>query len=82
MTKVTSREVDQAYTISSYLQRTDPMSKTIVFCNDIDHAERMRRALIKHNPEELLAEYHQQQERIAELQNQLKTILSEALISS
>jgi len=42
----------------------------------------MRRALIKHNPEELLAEYHQQQERIAELQNQLKTILSEALISS
>jgi len=41
-----------AKTISSYLQRTDPMSKTIVFCNDIDHADRMRRALINHNPEQ------------------------------
>lgn len=41
-----------AKTISSYLQRTDPMAKTIVFCNDIDHAERMRRALINHNPEQ------------------------------
>ncbi len=41
-----------AQTISAYLQRTDPMSKTIVFCNDIDHAERMRRALINHNPEQ------------------------------
>lgn len=42
-----------AKTISSYLQRTDPMAKTIVFCNDIDHAERMRRALINHNPEQV-----------------------------
>ncbi len=41
-----------AKTISAYLQRTDPMAKTIVFCNDIDHAERMRRALINHNPEQ------------------------------
>ena len=38
-----------AKTITSYLQRTDPMAKTIVFCNDIDHAERMRRALINCN---------------------------------
>ncbi|GAB3282861.1 EcoAI/FtnUII family type I restriction enzme subunit R [Parahaliea aestuarii] len=42
-----------AQTISAYLQRTDPMAKTIVFCNDIDHAERMRRALINHNPEQV-----------------------------
>lgn len=42
-----------AQTITSYLQRTDPMAKTIVFCNDIDHAERMRRALINCNPEQL-----------------------------
>ena len=31
-----------AETITNYLKRTDPMAKTIVFCNDIDHAERMR----------------------------------------
>ena len=42
-----------AQTITSYLQRTDPMAKTIVFCNDIDHAERMRRALINCNPEQV-----------------------------
>ena len=42
-----------AKTISSYLQRTDPMAKTIIFCNDIDHADRMRRALINHNPEQV-----------------------------
>jgi len=42
-----------AETITAYLKRTDPMSKTIVFCNDIDHAERMRRALINLNPEQV-----------------------------
>lgn len=40
-----------AETITAYLKRTDPMSKTIVFCNDIDHAERMRQALVNLNPE-------------------------------
>jgi len=34
---------------------------------------------INHDPVELLAEYHQQQEQIAELQNKLKNILSKAL---
>ena len=34
---------------------------------------------ITHDPEELLAEYQQQQEQIAELQNQLKIILNDAL---
>ena len=42
-----------AKTITAYLKRTDPMAKTIVFCNDIDHAERMRRALINLNPEQV-----------------------------
>ncbi|KLV09234.1 DEAD/DEAH box helicase [Photobacterium aquae] len=42
-----------AKTITNYLQRTDPMAKTIVFCNDIDHAERMRRALVNLNPEQV-----------------------------
>jgi type I restriction enzyme R subunit len=31
--------------ISSFLHGTDPMNKTIVFCQSIDHAERMRQAL-------------------------------------
>ncbi|WP_153446834.1 EcoAI/FtnUII family type I restriction enzme subunit R [Vibrio algicola] len=42
-----------AQTITNYLKRTDPMAKTIVFCNDIDHAERMRRALVNLNPEQM-----------------------------
>lgn len=42
-----------AQTITNYLKRTDPMAKTIVFCNDIDHAERMRRALINCNLEQV-----------------------------
>ena len=32
--------------IVDYLHATDPWSKTIVFCEDIDHAERMRSALV------------------------------------
>lgn len=42
-----------AQTITNYLKRTDPMAKTIVFCNDIDHAERMRRALVNLNPDQV-----------------------------
>lgn len=33
--------------IWEYLKSTDPMSKTIVFCDDQDHAERMRQELVK-----------------------------------
>ncbi len=43
-----------AKTITAFLKRTDPMSKTIVFCNDIDHADRMRRALVNLNPEQVM----------------------------
>ncbi len=38
-----------AQTISAHLKNTDPMAKTIVFCTTTDHAERMRRALVNHN---------------------------------
>lgn len=33
--------------VSQFLHDGDPMRKTIVFCEDIDHAERMREALAK-----------------------------------
>ena len=36
--------------ITEYLTATDPYAKTIVFCDDIDHAERMRQALVNANP--------------------------------
>ena len=36
--------------ITEYLTATDPYAKTIVFCDDIDHAERMRQALVNLNP--------------------------------
>lgn len=42
-----------AQTITDYLKRTNPMDKTIVFCNDIDHADRMRRALVNLNLEQV-----------------------------
>jgi type I restriction enzyme R subunit len=35
-----------AHKISEFLHGTDPMNKTIVFCSNIDHAERMRQALV------------------------------------
>lgn len=35
--------------ITEYLRKTDRFAKTIVFCVDIDHAERMRQALVNQN---------------------------------
>ena len=43
------REV--AHEVSNYLKCTDPMAKTIVFCADEEHAERMRAALVNENSE-------------------------------
>ncbi|UTH75666.1 EcoAI/FtnUII family type I restriction enzme subunit R [Chromobacterium sp. IIBBL 290-4] len=40
-TKLVARKVWE------YLKATDPMAKTIVFCDDQDHAERMRQELVK-----------------------------------
>lgn len=37
--------------ITEFLKNTDRFSKTIVFCVDIDHAERMRMALVNENKE-------------------------------
>jgi type I restriction enzyme R subunit len=37
--------------ITEFLVATDPYAKTIVFCDDIDHAERMRQALVNLNPD-------------------------------
>lgn len=41
--------------IMEYLTNSDPMAKTIVFCVDIEHAERMRQALLKYAPQEITA---------------------------
>jgi type I restriction enzyme R subunit len=40
-----------AQKVTEFLEQTDPYQKTIVFCEDIDHAERMRQALVNLNPE-------------------------------
>ncbi len=32
--------------VMKFLNATDPMAKTIIFCEDIDHAERMRSAIV------------------------------------
>ncbi|MBU1194004.1 MAG: DEAD/DEAH box helicase family protein [Proteobacteria bacterium] len=44
---LTKRTEFVASKVWEYLEKTDPMSKTIVFCDDQDHAERMRQALVK-----------------------------------
>lgn len=36
--------------VTEFLEQTDPYQKAIVFCEDIDHAERMRQALVNLNP--------------------------------
>lgn len=40
-----------AQKVTEFLKATDPYQKTIVFCDDINHAERMRQALVNLNPE-------------------------------
>lgn len=37
--------------ITEFLKATDRYAKTIVFCENIDHAERMRQALVNANPD-------------------------------
>src|SRR3989339_697540 len=43
--------------VSEYLRKTNRFDKTIVFCVDIEHAERMRRALAIENPDLVLENY-------------------------
>ncbi|MEW6711404.1 MAG: EcoAI/FtnUII family type I restriction enzme subunit R [Candidatus Riflebacteria bacterium] len=38
--------------VAEFLRKTNPLDKTIVFCIDIEHAERMRQALVNALPEE------------------------------
>ena len=45
-----------AQKITQYLREVDPFAKTIVFCVDIDHANRMRMALINENAD-MVAKY-------------------------
>lgn len=49
--------------ITDYLKSTDRLAKTIVFCVDIDHAERMRQALVNLNSD-LCANSHRYVMRI------------------
>lgn len=46
---LTQRDDAVAKRITDFLKATDRMAKTIVFCEDIDHAARMRQALINAN---------------------------------
>ena len=48
---LTKRTEFVASRVWEYLQATDPMAKTIVFCDDQPHAERMRQELVKLIPE-------------------------------
>jgi type I restriction enzyme R subunit len=49
------RTIGVARKVSEFLQGTNRYDKTIVFCEDIDHAERMRQALVNEN-EDLIVE--------------------------
>ncbi|MEK8048118.1 EcoAI/FtnUII family type I restriction enzme subunit R [Ideonella margarita] len=40
-----------AVKVTEFLKASDPFQKTIIFCDDIDHAERMRQALVNLNPD-------------------------------
>jgi type I restriction enzyme R subunit len=40
-----------AATVTEFLRSTDRFAKTIVFCENVDHAERMRQAMVNANPD-------------------------------
>jgi type I restriction enzyme R subunit len=48
---LTQRTEQVARRVWEYLRATDPMAKTIIFCDDQSHAERMRQELVKLIPE-------------------------------
>ena len=37
--------------VTEFLKATDRFSKTIIFCENIEHAERMRQAMVNANPD-------------------------------
>lgn len=57
------RTIGVARKVTEFLQGTDRFDKVIVFCEDIDHAERMRQALVNENAD-LVAENHKYVMRI------------------
>lgn len=73
-TKVVAKKVTE------FLKKTDRFSKTIVFCVDVEHAERMRQALISEN-KDLWTENHKYIMRItgdnAEGKKQLDNFIDE-----
>lgn len=52
---LTDRHKKVAKKVSEFLRNTDLYSKTIIFCEDIEHAENIRRAIVNENPN-LIAE--------------------------
>lgn len=46
---IEDRIIEVAHEITCYLKNTDRMAKTIVFCADEEHADRMRTALVNEN---------------------------------
>jgi len=46
---IEDRILEVAHEITKYLKHTDRMAKTIVFCADENHADRMRKALVDEN---------------------------------
>ncbi|MFH2058342.1 MAG: DEAD/DEAH box helicase family protein [Pseudomonadota bacterium] len=40
--------------VTQFLKETNRFDKTIVFCDNIDHAERMRQALVNENPDQVV----------------------------
>jgi len=48
---LTPRTALVAAKVTEFLKATDRFAKTIVFCENIDHAERMRQALVNANPD-------------------------------
>ena len=61
---IKERDIEISKIIIEYIEKNDRFAKTIVFCEDIEHAERMRKALIdehneycqKYNKNNLIAE--------------------------
>jgi len=40
-----------AHKVTEFLRKTDRFDKSIIFCVDIEHAERMRQAIVRENPD-------------------------------
>lgn len=55
--KLADRDREVAQQITAYLRATDRMTRTIVFCADEDHAERIRMALVNENTD-LVRQHH------------------------